>query len=334
MVIGILTLLMSVLLPSLGAARQMAEAALCSANLRGLYNAGTIYAAQSRGWMAPTVDTYYYPSASTANNDPRYSQPVPSIYEMFGSPYDSPIDYLTALDAYAAMHIVPITQDFTQRRYNGAYAEQYVTEVEIAVCPRARASWNVLDSVYVDSTFRFMGDANTPLGFGRLRASYFWSSLMTSCGWETAANRFNKAYRDNANGPFKTEEISDSSTTIWCGDGQAMTDTGNYAFGFGPSDVTRGRAMGVDVTFRRDFNYCDVGKPQPLFGTISTIAEQGSWWTVSRSDWDYYHYMPCAVHWDGHVATYSDPPANDQGALHKHLTRDGTGVYVPDSIGG
>lgn len=50
-VVAILALLMSILLPALGEARQQAKAAVCESNLRSLGIAVYMYAEQNRGWL-------------------------------------------------------------------------------------------------------------------------------------------------------------------------------------------------------------------------------------------------------------------------------------------
>jgi len=56
-VIGIIALLISILLPSLGKARQQANTVKCAANLRNLMQAQQVYAAQNNGWMAGSANT-------------------------------------------------------------------------------------------------------------------------------------------------------------------------------------------------------------------------------------------------------------------------------------
>src|SRR5690349_6059633 len=54
-VIGIIALLVSILLPSLGKARRSANTAKCLVNLRSLGQAQVMYAADWRGWAVPPI---------------------------------------------------------------------------------------------------------------------------------------------------------------------------------------------------------------------------------------------------------------------------------------
>ena len=73
-VIGIIALLISILLPALGAARRQAAAAKCAAQMREIGNAFQMYALESKGW---------YPVA----------QLVPAagrVYNLYGTDYPTP----------------------------------------------------------------------------------------------------------------------------------------------------------------------------------------------------------------------------------------------------
>lgn len=56
-VIGIISLLISILLPSLARARQAAVAVSCQSNLRQFGQAFLLYADQNKGWFPPRADT-------------------------------------------------------------------------------------------------------------------------------------------------------------------------------------------------------------------------------------------------------------------------------------
>jgi prepilin-type N-terminal cleavage/methylation domain-containing protein len=320
-VIAILALLVSILLPSLGLAHRMAQAALCSANLHGLYSAGAMYAAQYHGWTGPLNDRYEDADIPTGLPwlNPRLISPVPAIYYKYGEPYnpDYTLEFLTPLDAYAVLGFVPIQKYPDMRRYFGADPKQMLAEVEMAVCPLARSRFNLLDGVYGG-------------GWGRVRATVFWSALITSYPWQQSDTP-NGAFRDNAYGPYKVEELADTSSTLWAGDGLAMTDTAPMGYGVGPADTTRGRAVGVDASFHRDFRYHHVGYPWRMFGAVTAYEQMTNWDKYVYTDWEYYHPNPCGVHWDGHVSAYTPPGDDNISAVRKHLTRDGTDSYRQQS---
>lgn len=56
-VIGIIAILIAILLPALGKARQQANTAKCAATLRNIVQAQQIYASQNNGWMAGSANT-------------------------------------------------------------------------------------------------------------------------------------------------------------------------------------------------------------------------------------------------------------------------------------
>ena len=70
-VIGIIALLIAVLLPVLGKAREAAYETQCASNLRQFYNADQMYVVQSRGWHFPA---YWGPSESGGQGGNTYNK--------------------------------------------------------------------------------------------------------------------------------------------------------------------------------------------------------------------------------------------------------------------
>ena len=57
-VIAIIALLVSILLPSLRAARELAQNAICASNQHQFVAVAHMYANDFDGWMAPTAEVY------------------------------------------------------------------------------------------------------------------------------------------------------------------------------------------------------------------------------------------------------------------------------------
>lgn len=310
-VIAIMALLVSILLPSLRTARQLAQAALCQGNLHGLYNAAALYATECNGYLGPTYElTQIY-------GMPPYNRPVPAVYYEFGPPYvgDEGREHQwggrsTPLDAYWATGCVEGALISDQARYWSGDRKARLAEVQIAVCPLARASFTLMSSVYSST-------------YGRVRGSYFFSSLMREYGWPTPENDNKGEARNNCYGPWRPEELFDTGRTVWAGDATAYIDAGDFGYGVGPDDTKLGKPQGVDVMFSRQFTMLEVANPYRLFGAITTYSGVHS----EYDPLDYYHVDPAAAHWDGHVSAYSPPRDSDLYAMVKHTSRDGTNAY-------
>jgi prepilin-type N-terminal cleavage/methylation domain-containing protein len=63
-VVAIIAVLIAILLPSLGRARDQSKTVRCASNMRNVYQASTIYATENSGWFLPA----YFASGSTTNN--------------------------------------------------------------------------------------------------------------------------------------------------------------------------------------------------------------------------------------------------------------------------
>jgi prepilin-type N-terminal cleavage/methylation domain-containing protein len=321
-VIAIIALLVSILLPSLQAARKLTMAALCEANLHGLFISSTYYASQSGGWMTHPMQSFTYKGTGCGYwgwTGTKFDAPIPAPYFNFTEPTDpnsfDPYRYNTVqfyypgvADSWVVMKMLSIQIDHTKRRYFQNSAKQYLTEPPLAVCPLAAASFPLLDGVYMDNAF------------GRVRITYFSSPLMTSEP-ETANNGV-APYRTNSYGPYKPEEVADASKTIWMGDGVAYTDAGTaVSHNISPSDTSsRDPIMPVDASFSKNYGYGDVAGNCPCFGAVCTWSNR--WGVSPYGQWDYYQDRPAAAHWDGHVAAYT--PGTDFAGLRKCFTLDGT----------
>src|SRR5688572_12118418 len=80
-VIGIIALLVSMLLPALGRARQQANLVYCQANLRSIGQMIQIYASQNKGYAPPQWNGTYYTTIADVltmmNGTPARTTPLP-----------------------------------------------------------------------------------------------------------------------------------------------------------------------------------------------------------------------------------------------------------------
>jgi hypothetical protein len=175
-------------------------------------------------------------------------------------------------------------------------------------------------------------------GYGHVRTTYSASGLIMCYPYNAdmtlAADTASPYghYRDNYYGPYKPEELSDAAVTIWMCDGMDMGDvgaTGEEIANIDPANPTTCLSHHqVDAGMTRYIRYHHIAGPGSsctwrLFGCISSYNDENNPPSVF-TPWEYYHENPEAVHWDGHVATYSPPGDDNYSAIRKHLTRDAT----------
>jgi prepilin-type N-terminal cleavage/methylation domain-containing protein/prepilin-type processing-associated H-X9-DG protein len=86
-VIGIIAILISILLPAMGAARRQANTVACAANLRNIVQAMQVYAGNNGGYIAGspwTSSRLVYSNPDLATQDPRYNDNnLPSVISIF-----------------------------------------------------------------------------------------------------------------------------------------------------------------------------------------------------------------------------------------------------------
>jgi prepilin-type N-terminal cleavage/methylation domain-containing protein/prepilin-type processing-associated H-X9-DG protein len=87
-VIGIIALLISILLPSLGKAREQANATKCASNLKQIGNAINMYVNQNKGFLAPWTNLDQWTDTATGQMlDPYHKNATPEIDVYWGMRY-------------------------------------------------------------------------------------------------------------------------------------------------------------------------------------------------------------------------------------------------------
>ena len=308
-VIAIIALLVSILLPSLRTARELAMAALCQSNLHGLYTCAGMYAAQNNGFLA---------GVSVENQDHALTFPgplhiLPEPYYKFGPPYfDNEGSKPTPLadDSWLVTGVLSGSINHDLSRYSNGSTKNRVYETGLSMCPLAITAFPDLAATHDES-------------YGRIRGSYFYSNLLVAFAHKTWYNQATGSSRDNIWGPWRAEELPDPSRTILAGDGLVETDWGTgYNWGLGPT-VQSNAWRRVDGAACRFYNSDQIGQPYRMFGAITATTHL---WNPAYTfyPWEYYHNNPAAVHWDGHVSTYSPPGDDNLFMMRKHVTRNGT----------
>ncbi len=312
-VIAIIALLVSILLPSLQQARKLAMESLCSSNLHALYQAGTMYAAQNKGYMChPNA---MFKGEYTGGFPSTMTDPIPPAYKKFGPPYSYDANTFfqpLTTDSWIVTKCISLDVDFSQKMNEGPHEGNepkfYITQAAVAVCPLARSVFPTLSATSFDT-------------WGESQTTYFQATLMTSgTGQDNTTGAWD--YRDNAWGPYKPEEIPDASNTLWMGDAMMVADIGTnqqFKFGLVDANVSGSQAgMPCDAALVEYYSpFFDFGgnDPTPCFGSIFTYA--------GGPTGEYYQADPSAAHWDGHVRTYNVPGINNPYDVLKLTTLNG-----------
>ena len=307
-VIGIVTLVASITLPSLSTARQASQRSVCAANLHAIYQAASLYSSTYGGWMGPVGEIYGPDGPSWGVST---SLPWPACLTTYEPYTESSIPAATPADFYCALGYIP-SRALGGRRYVNGAPHSLVWGDEILICPAAQQLFPTLAPYYWG-------------GYGQTRATYFFSSLLMDWPYSHPACR-----RDNAYGPYRLEELAAPSQTFFSGDGVAMADMASSGLAIGPETPGQGSVIPVDAAMIRHFRYQEVGNPFSCFGAIATAVEyyNNSYCFYA---WQYYHDIgPNGLYWDGHTQTVTPPPQNtlnDLYTLRKNLTRNGLDQY-------
>jgi prepilin-type N-terminal cleavage/methylation domain-containing protein/prepilin-type processing-associated H-X9-DG protein len=296
-VVAIIALLVSILLPSLAAAREISQAAICGSNQHQIVIAGSMYGADYDGWIGPTTESFGNPMYSF---NPKLSQPMPSQLLVWGEQYwKDTWQVLTPADLYAGLGYIPFTQIPECRVMSGEDKGPIFTS-DVLRCPLALAKLGHLYGVY--------DGAN-----GRIQSTYFYSCLMRQYAnpwWGVNGSR-----RTNIWGPYRTEELANAADTYLMGDGNAQKANTIYQWYIPPS----WSFFNCDHAIQRDVQYAMVGLTWFYFGlAYDTIA-------VDNDPYYFYHEAsgPIAAFWDGHVETTMPNTPADPFFMYKHITANG-----------
>jgi prepilin-type N-terminal cleavage/methylation domain-containing protein/prepilin-type processing-associated H-X9-DG protein len=115
-VIAILALLVSILLPSLQKANELAQATICQTQLRGLASANQLYAESYDGWLPPTSYPNYYKWTSALQGR--------ALYDMKGGPDFIPYTTSASGDQNPIFYC-PSEQNRWRYNKNGDYGMNY-----------------------------------------------------------------------------------------------------------------------------------------------------------------------------------------------------------------
>jgi len=192
-VVAIIALLVSILLPSLAAARQLAQASICAGNQHHIYLAASYYATDYDGRLGPTRTDYQTNNWSWAANYPPLPPQLATDYYSF---------YFTW---YPDFYLILGYIDRTDMREN--YKKQGTLQKgsELLLCPVAVAKLPNIFGKY----FGLMGITE---------CHYFFSTLMNE------EHRDPNKIRSNSWGAYKQEEIVRPADTFWAGD--ALVNSG------------------------------------------------------------------------------------------------------------
>ena len=186
-VVAIIALLVSILLPSLGVARELAASAICSANLHGLYLAGAMYAADYNGWLAPPVIVYEYGSYP-------YTVGLVSPQAMKDKGIGHSISAVPT--HYVGLDYIP----FTTNNYQGNKGNDSLT------CPVAVRKLGKINHDYWGSKG------------AEVECHYFFSVLSRT------NMHYTDRIRSNIYGGYKPEELDTPDNTFFSGDAMAYDD--------------------------------------------------------------------------------------------------------------
>ena len=196
-VIAIISLLVSILLPSLRRARELAAAVVCASNQKNTHTAAAFYSSEFDGHVAPTVYGYRYlpPSA------------FPSQLTAVGltGVETAPADF------YCAMGYIPLdnsTRSIISKTYG---YEMTAKGNDILTCPVAVRNLN--GSIHV----KYSGN------WGNVECHFFFSELLSNSRGGERTNRY---------GPYKIEEIPRPASTLFAGDAETFTDYAHADYAF------------------------------------------------------------------------------------------------------
>ena len=171
-VIAIIALLVSILVPSLVRAKEMARRAMCSGNQHNVNQGICLYAEDSRTWLPP-----WRPSMTAANSG--------------GSPYETRNVFEAAANPtapyyyrYANGTLVPMNLGLLRVR-------NLIAGPEALYCPSQTNAYYIRES-YPDSYWQL----NCPTNYGYLRTSYHYNPHSARNAWGSAygTRAYNRLY--------------------------------------------------------------------------------------------------------------------------------------------
>jgi prepilin-type N-terminal cleavage/methylation domain-containing protein len=219
-VVAIIALLVSILLPSLGMARELAQSAVCSANQHHIFLAAGYYSADFDGWLAPLHNRYRGHGRNLTAPD----YPPQMVARGLTNPEMAPADFYVALD------YIP----YTERNYQGNRGSDLLT------CPVAlsRLGGRIYKWYYWN--------------WGNVECHFFVSSLVSEGVLPGLTDKVPPGYwRSNIWGPWKAEQLADPANAFLSGDAAVVADPHpSYVANEGAEFVFRRDFMYDDVGLR------------------------------------------------------------------------------------
>jgi hypothetical protein len=285
-------LLVSILLPALGHAKELANNTLCASNQKQIFLAMQYYGQEYDGWFGPTQNDYYAPGWSFTHEYP----PVPQQLVDFGIGFyfTQPPDFYLALGYLENEPSVKLDRGDDPRT-------DRVPNNPVLQCPLAK---NRRGEIF----WRYEGNR------GQVECHYFFSDLMDAYlhNWKSSLRQF---IQTNTYGPYRQEELTKPEQTLLLGDAIAEESHPSYYNKYVTAPRTR---VYCDVSMQRHLRYYWVGTSILWFGQY-------------RRDWGALDLPPDYTHvagipgtfWDGHGEITHPPSESNPYELRKYITRNG-----------
>ena len=210
-VVAIIALLVSILLPSLGKARQLAMYTICASNQRSVYTSASIYAAEFDGWLSSPVVAFRPPSSSTAPQPPPFPSKLKETTPPLTNWETRPPDFWCATETISW----EVMQEYTA---DGAYSSSKAYGSELLECPVAMRMFGG-ERLFKQCNGRW----------GNIRSTYVYSGLLAGSNFPGHANW--RKHQTNWRGPERPEDLEDASNKMFSTDGNTTNESCAIKYG-------------------------------------------------------------------------------------------------------
>ena len=277
-VIAIIALLVSILLPSLQRARELALTAICASNQHNVYLAGGYYSTDYDGYMGPTHLEY----------EP---DDIPYQLEKVGFTRRNK----TPADFYCALDYIDLVRE-TRRYYVGSNAV-IVKGNEMLTCPVA--VWKLDGTVLKNYGVEPKRQGGTMFTFceketyGDVECHFFWSGLISHLGQRAPTG-------PQCYGPYKREQIPYPSDMLFIGDTEFTTERWYTEL------------LSADYAPFMTLWQLNPSNGPFWFGSVEVFDEMDPLNQLPKERYSYHTTGPNGTFWDGHVQ--SMPAPSDKAA--------------------